>query len=95
MEKIKNMIRYATSFTTILSLIKLICKGILLYTTIITFILVILCIDGVYDNNYLLYTVGICVSLAVLCKLSISFSDLEILMFSKWFDKLQENNSSL
>ena len=92
MEKIKNMIRYATSFTTIPSLIKLICKGILLYTTIITFIL---CIDGVYDNNYLLYTVGICVSLAVLCKLSISFSDLEILTFSKWFDKLQENNSSL
>lgn len=92
MEKIKNMIRYATSFTTILSLIKLIGKGILLYTTIITFIL---CIDGVYDNNYLLYTVGICVSLAVLCKLSISFSDLEILTFSKWFDKLQENNSSL
>lgn len=95
MEKIKNIIRYATSFTTILSLIKLICKGILLYTTIITFILVILCIDGIYDNNYLLHTVGICVSLAVLCKLSISFSDLEILMFSKWFDKLQENNSSL
>ena len=95
MEKIKNMIRYATSFTTILSLTKLICKGILLYTTIITFILIILCIDGIYDNNYLLYTVGICVSLAVLCKLSISFSDLEILTFSKWFDKLQENNSSL
>lgn len=95
MEKIKNMIRYATSFTTILSLIKLICKGILLYTTIITFILVILCIDGVYDNNYLLHIVGICVSLAVLCKLSISFSDFEILTFSKWFDKLQENNSSL
>lgn len=95
MEKIKNIIRYATSFTTILSLIKLICKGILLYTTIITFILVILCIDGIYDNNYLLHTVGICVSLAVLCKLSISFSDLEILTFSKWFDKLQENNSSL
>lgn len=95
MEKIKNMIRYVTSFTTILSLIKLIGKGILLYTTIITFILIILCIDGIYDNNYLLYTVGICVSLAVLCKLSISFSDLEILTFSKWFDKLQENNSSL
>ena len=95
MEKIKNIIRYATSFKTILSLIKLICKGILLYTTIITFILVILCIDGIYDNNYLLHTVGICVSLTVLCKLSISFSDLEILMFSKWFDKLQENNSSL
>ena len=95
MEKIKNMIRYVTSFTTILSSIKLICKGILLYTTIITFMFVILCIDGLYDNNYLLYTVGICVSLAVLCKLSISFSDLEILMFSKWFDKLQENNSSL
>lgn len=95
MEKIKNMIRYATSFTTIPSLIKLIGKGILLYTTIITFILIILCIDGIYDNNYLLHTVGICVSLAVLCKLSISFSDLEILTFSKWFDKLQENNSSL
>lgn len=95
MEKIKNMIRYVISFTTILSSIKLIGKGILLYTTIITFILIILCIDGIYDNNYLLYTVGICVSLAVLCKLSISFSDLEILTFSKWFDKLQENNSSL
>ena len=67
--------------------IRLILKGILFYTTLLSVILFICGADSIYDNGYFLYSVIVCALLIYLCCKFISVKDSEILSGNKWFDK--------
>ena len=65
--------------------IKLILKGILLYTTIIAVIFYICGIDSIYDNGYFLFTTIIIASLIYICYYSITEEEFDILSGNRLF----------
>lgn len=71
--------------------IKLILKGILLYTTIITTILYICGMDSIYDNSYFLPATGIVALLIYICYKTITAEEANILSGNKLFGGLPDN----
>lgn len=70
--------------------IKLIIKGILLYTTIITTMLYMCGIDSIYDNGYFFVATSIIALLIYACYKTITKQEANILSGNKFFDKLFE-----
>lgn len=66
--------------------IKLILKGILFYTTIITVMVLVVCVDALCDNGYLFIGVSIIAALVYTCYKTISERDLYILSGHKLSD---------
>lgn len=62
--------------------ITLILKGILLYITIITIAVVLSSIDSLFENNYLIGSILMCLTLVAICIKFISKRDLERLTTS-------------
>ena len=71
--------------------IKLILKGILLYTTIIAAMLYICGVDSIYDNGYFLPTTGIMALLIYICYKTITEEEANILSGNKLFGGLPDN----
>lgn len=69
---------------------KFILKGVLLYVTAFVVILFIGGIDSIYDNGWFIQFIIICAALCYACYKLISEEELEILIFNKWFNKLEE-----
>ena len=61
----------------------LICKGILLYTTIFLTLLYLCGIDSIYDNGYFIEGLLIIITLICICYNIISSEELEIILFNK------------
>lgn len=64
--------------------IKLVLKGILLYTTVIISILFIMGIDTIYEEGYFFLDIAICAGLIYTCYKTIDESELDILTFYKY-----------
>lgn len=71
--------------------IKLILKGILLYTTIIAAMLYICVVDSIYDNGYFLPATGIVALLIYICYKTITKEEANILSGNKLFGGLSDN----
>ena len=71
--------------------IKLILKGILLYTTIIVAMLYICGMDSIYDNGYFLLATGIMALLIYICYKTITEEEANILSGNKLFGGLPDN----
>lgn len=71
--------------------IKLILKGILLYTTMILAILYICGVDSIYDNGYFLLATGIVALLIYICYKTITEEEADILSGNKLFGGLPDN----
>lgn len=71
--------------------IKLILKGILLYTTMILAMLYICGVDGIYDNGYFLPATGIVALLIYICYKIITEKEANILSGNKLFGGLPDN----
>ena len=71
--------------------IKLILKGILLYTTIITAMLYICGVNSIYDNDYFLPATGIVALLIYICYKTITEEEADILSGNKLFGGLPDN----
>lgn len=71
--------------------IKLILKGILLYTTIIAAILYICGVDSIYDIGYFLPATGIVALLIYICYKTITKEEANILSGNKLFGGLPDN----
>lgn len=67
--------------------IKLIMKGILLWSTFLTSIIFITGIDSIYENGYLFYFILFCPILWYTCYKYISEKECEILTLHKWVSK--------
>ena len=67
-------------------MIKLILKGVLLYSTVFSILLFIAGIDSIYDNGYFTISAYICAILCYLCYKTISNKDFKILTFDKYLD---------
>lgn len=73
--------------------IKLVFKGILLYTTLIVCILSVAGIDSIYDKGYFLIDIVICTGLVYSCYKIINKEEINILALTNNSDKeLEENN---
>lgn len=71
--------------------IKLILKGILLYTTMILAMLYICGVDSIYDNGYFLPATGIVALLIYICYKTITEEEANILSGNKLFGGLPDN----
>lgn len=71
--------------------IKLILKGILLYTTMILAILYICGVDSIYDNGYFFPATGIVALLIYICYKTITEEEADILSGNKLFGGLPDN----
>lgn len=71
--------------------IKLILKGILLYTTMILAMLYICGVDSIYDNGYFLLATGIVALLIYICYKTITEEEADILSGNKLFGGLPDN----
>lgn len=71
--------------------IKLILKGILLYTTMILAILYICGVDSIYDNGYFLPVTGIVTLLIYICYKTITEEEANILSGNKLFGGLPDD----
>lgn len=71
--------------------IKLILKGILLYTTIIAAMLYICVVDSIYDNGYFLPATGIVALLIYICYKTITGEKADILSGNKLFGGLPDD----
>lgn len=71
--------------------IKLILKGILLYTTIIAAMLYICGVNSIYDNGYFLPAIGIVALLIYICYKTITEEEANILSGNKLFGGLSDN----
>ena len=67
-------------------MIKLILKGVLLYSTVFSILLFIAGIDSICDNGYFTISACICAILCYLCYKTISSKDFKILTFDKYLD---------
>ena len=67
-------------------MIKLILKGVLLYSTIFAILLFVAGIDGIYDNGYFTISICVCAILCYLCYRIISSEEIKILTFDKYLD---------
>ena len=63
--------------------IKIVLKGLLLYTTILSFLLFMMGVDSIYDNGYFFEWSLIEGILLLLCYRFIKTEDLEVLSFIK------------
>lgn len=64
--------------------IKIILKGILLYTTIIAVIVFIGSIESLYDKGYIIPATAIIVALIYICYKNITEQEIDILSLNKW-----------
>ena len=71
--------------------IKLILKGILLYTTIILTTIYICGVDSIYDNGYFLPATGIVALLIYICYKTITEEEADILSGNKFFGGLHDD----
>lgn len=71
--------------------IKLILKGILLYTTMIAAMLYVCGVDSIYDNGYFLPATGIVALLIYICYKTITEEEADILSGNKLFGGLPDN----
>ena len=71
--------------------IKLILKGILLYTTIIVVILYVCGVDNIYDNGYFFPATGIVALLIYICYKTITEEEADILSGNKLFGGLPDD----
>lgn len=71
--------------------IKLILKGILLYTTMILAMLYICGVDSIYDNGYFLPATSIVALLIYICYKTITEEEADILSGNKLFGGLPDN----
>lgn len=71
--------------------IKLILKGILLYTTMILAILYICGVDSIYNNGYFLPATGIVALLIYICYKTITKEEANILSGNKLFRELPDD----
>ena len=71
--------------------IKLILKGILLYTTIIVVILYVCGVDSIYNNGYFLPATGIVALLIYICYKTITEEEADILSGNKFFGVLHDD----
>lgn len=67
-----------------MNIIKLILKGILLYSTTIICVLSIAIIDSIYNTNYFFYDILLCIVSVYICIKTINKSDLDKLTFSNY-----------
>ena len=67
-------------------MIKLILKGILLYSTVFSILLFIAGIDSICDNGYFTISACICAILCYLCYKTISSKDFKTLTFDKYLN---------
>lgn len=67
-------------------IVKLIIKGILLYTTFIVAFLYVAGIDSIYDEGYFLIATAIVALLIYICKCTITEEELNILLGDKFFN---------
>ena len=72
--------------------IKLILKGILLYTTMILAMLYICGVDSIYDNGYFLPATGIVALLIYICYKTITEEEADILSGNKFFGGSSNND---
>ena len=72
--------------------IKLILKGILLYTTIIVVILYVCGVDSIYNNCYFFPATGIVALLIYICYKTITNEELDILSGVNLFGKLSDKH---
>lgn len=70
---------------------KLILKGILLYTTMILVMLYICGVDSIYDNGYFLPATGIVALLIYICYKTITEEEADILSGNKLFGGLPDD----
>lgn len=61
-------------------------KGLLLYVTVLFISLFIMGIDSIYEQGYFVEAIIIGTILCIICTKSISYEELKILTFSKYFD---------
>lgn len=71
--------------------IKLLLKGILLYTTMILAMLYICGVDSIYDNGYFFPATGIVALLIYICYKTITEEEADILSGNKLFGGLPDN----
>ena len=71
--------------------IKLILKGILLYTTITLTTIYICSVDSIYDNGYFLPATGIVALLIYICYKTITEEEADILSGNKFFGGSSNN----
>lgn len=64
--------------------VKIILKGILLYTTIIAVIVFIGSIESLYDKGYIIPATIIIVALMYICYKTINKQEIDILSLNKW-----------
>lgn len=67
---------------------KLIFKGVLLWITTFAVILFISGVDSIYDNEYFIHSIIVCVILCYTCYKLISKEEFEILTLYKWFNNI-------
>lgn len=72
--------------------IKLVFKGILLYTTFIVCMLSAMGIDDIYDKGYFLIDIVICAGLIYTCYKTINEEELTILLLSNHTEELEEDD---
>ena len=72
--------------------IKLILKGILLYTTITLTTIYICGVDSIYDNGYFLPATGIVALLIYICYKTITEEEADILSGNKFFGGSSNND---
>ena len=71
--------------------IKLILKGILLYTTMIAAMLYVCGIDSIYNNGYFLPATGIVALIIYICYKTITEEEADILLGNKLFGGLPDD----
>lgn len=71
--------------------IKLILKGILLYTTMIAAMLYVCGVDSIYDNGYFIPATGIVALLIYICYKTITEEEADILSGNKLFGGLPDD----
>ncbi len=70
--------------------IKLVLKGILLYTTIAFCTLSIMAIDSIYDKELFFIDIVLCAVLILACYTHLNIKEVETLSFIKYFGGVEE-----
>lgn len=72
--------------------IKLVFKGILLYTTFIVCMLSVMGIDDIYDKGYFFIDIVICAGLIYTCYKTINEEEADILTLNKYLGEPEEDD---
>ena len=62
----------------------------LLYVTTFAVLIFIAGVESIYEHGYFIHSIIVCAVLCCACYKLISRKEFDILTFSKWFDKLEE-----